>query len=63
MVELAGASGAIVGGIHVTGDDNWFDQGLDIAADPAGNSIAAGNLVNRGTGSDFAVVQLPGQLP
>lgn len=63
IVELAAASGAILGGAQVNGDDDWFDQALDVAIDPAGNAVAAGNLVNRGTGSDFAVVQLRAQRP
>lgn len=63
MVELPGASGRVVGGRHVNGDDNWFDQALDIAVGPSGNTVAAGNLVNLATGSDFAVVQIPGPLP
>ena len=61
--DRTGGAPRIVRSLHVNGTGNWFDQALDVAIDPAGNSIAVGNLVNRGAGSDFTVVQFPGGNP
>ena len=56
-VRLEGSTGRSLGGVSLNGTDDWFDAAFDVAI--AGDAIvAAGWLINRGSGADFAVVRL-----
>ena len=60
VVKLAGASGAEIWRRVIDGTAGGNDESRSVRIDPVGDVVAAGALVNTGTGKDFAVVKLSG---
>lgn len=63
VIKADGTSGAVLWQVSIDGPgqgDTLGETVDDIAVDPAGDVVAAGTLVNKGNGEDFAVVKLDG---
>lgn len=64
VAKLAGTDGTVLWRTDVLGTDNdpTYPTGgvLDLDIDASGNPIAAGQILNLGSGTDFAVVKLAG---
>lgn len=60
VVRLEGASGNELWRQTLTGEETFWNAALAVAADGAGDVVAAGALNNSATREDFAVVKLSG---
>lgn len=60
VTKLNGATGAELWRQVINGSASSWDSATELAIDPAGNVMAAGYTVNKGTDSDFTVIKFNG---